>query len=79
VTSQKMHALQHNMRLQHAFGFTRRSQSAIVLAAVQTRPVSTECEAMAERRPVLTATARDGIGFVWAGRENAPQGANQKM
>jgi hypothetical protein len=40
---------------------------------------ATEWFERAERRPVLTATARDGRGTLWAGWENAPQGANQKM
>jgi hypothetical protein len=79
VTSQKRHALQHNMPPLHAFGFTRHSQSAIVLAAVKSRPVGTEIVAKTERRPNLTAAARDGFGFQWAGREDAPQGANSKI
>jgi hypothetical protein len=64
---------------QRFIGFTRCSQSAIVLASFKTQPVSTECVARTERRPVLTAAARDGVGNLWAGRKDAPQGANQKI
>jgi hypothetical protein len=47
-------------------------EDGIVLAAVKAWPGEKECEVTAERRPSLTASARDAVAMTRSGRRNGP-------